>query len=162
MGKTIWKSRVVLLSASAIAAMAAAGMLRIDRMLSLGFDQALETSRPGLSFGPPAGSSQGTAGDEGYWLSRADVESSTPLFKPLSVGDRITISGSDRRERKLEVIDLKAIGDPILRAGTNAAQTRLLLVTCKVMNGDGSEAPVRFIVEAEAPAPAAPAPSKAL
>jgi hypothetical protein len=146
------KSRLMVLSACAVAGLGAAGALRSELLLSRGFDKALESNRPGLSFG--SASQQTGAGDEGYWLTRAEVESPTPLVKPLAIGDRITIAGQDGRERKLEVIDLKAIGsDPVLRTGTIAPQARLLLVICKVADGDGREAPVRFIIEAETPAP---------
>ena len=63
---------------------------------------------------------------------------------------------------ELEVVDLKAVGGNPTR-GARAETMRLLLVTCRV-TGDGAErsdAPVRFIIEAE-PAPARPAPAKAL
>ena len=105
-------------------------------------------------------SPQGAVGDEGYWLTRAEVESPTPFAKPLAIGDRITIAGRDGRERHLEVVDLKAIGGHHVRA-TPAVHMRLLLVTCRVV-GEGAEAPVRFIIEAEPAEPAAPAPAKAL
>jgi hypothetical protein len=75
----------------------------------------------------------------------------------------ITIAGRDGRERQLEVVDLKAIGGHHVRA-TPAVHLRLLLVTCRV-TGEGAErteAPVRFIVEAEPAVPAVPAPAKAL
>ena len=115
-----------------------------------------------LSFETTAGkpSAQAAVGDEGYWLTRAEVESPTPFAKPLGIGDRITIAGRDGRERQLEVVDLKAIGGHHVRA-TPAVHLRLLLVTCRVI-GEGAEAPVRFIIEAEPAEPAAPAPAKAL
>jgi hypothetical protein len=102
-------------------------------------------------------------GDEGYWLTRAEVESPAPFAKPLAVGDRITIAGRDGRERQLEVVDLKAIGGKTVRvAGT--AHVRLLLVTCRVTGeaAEQADAPVRFIIEAEPAVPALPAPAKAL
>ena len=96
-------------------------------------------------------------GDEGYWLTRAEVESPAPFAKRLAVGDRITISGRDGRERVLEVVDLKAIGEPLTKAVTGTAPMRLLLVTCRAVDGGerGTQAPVRFIIEGE-PAEAPP------
>jgi hypothetical protein len=160
--RSVPRVRVLLPAIAAVAAVAALGTVRSDLLLSRGFGKALANSRPGLSFTPVSASGQPTVGDEGYWLSRSDIENPNLLGKPFAVGDRITISGQDGQERKLQVIDMKAIGgDPILRTGTSAVPLRLLLVTCKVMDG-GGEATVRFIVEAEpTPAPA-PAPSKAL
>jgi hypothetical protein len=159
------KSRVVVVAGIAVAAAAGAAVLHTDLLLSRGFGNALDASRPGLSFETTSGkqSAQGAVGDEGYWLTRAEVESPTPFAKPLAIGDRITIAGRDGRERQLEVVDLKAIGGHHVRA-TPAVHLRLLLVTCRV-TGEGAErteAPVRFIVEAEPAVPAVPAPAKAL
>lgn len=161
------KSRVIVLAGVAVAAAAGAAVLRTDLLLSRGFDHALEAPRPGLSFETAASKDPAqatTAGDEGYWLTRAEVESPTPFAKPIAVGDRISIAGRDGHERHLEVVDLKAIGGNVARAA-GPAHPRLLLVTCRIV-GEGAglaEAPVRFIVEAEPVAPATPlAPAKAL
>ena len=159
------KSRVIALAGIAVVVAAGAAVLRTDLLLSRGFGNALDTLRPGLSFETTASKqpAQGAAGDEGYWLTRAEVESPTPFAKPLAIGDRITIAGRDGRERQLEVVDLKAIGGNHVRA-TPAAHPRLLLVTCRVTGEavDRADAPVRFIVEAEPAEPAAPTPAKAL
>jgi hypothetical protein len=160
------KSRLTVLAGLAIAAAAGAAVARTDQLLSRGFDNALDAPRPGLTFEITTAKEQPqgvTAGDEGYWLTRAEVESPTPFAKPLSVGDRITITGQDGRGRQLEVVDLKAIGGGAMRA-SHAAHPRLLLVTCRVAGETAAkaEAPVRFIVEAEPAVPATPAPAKAL
>ena len=161
-----FKSRAIVMTAVAVAVAAGAGVLRSDLLLNRGFGNALDASRPGLSFDTVAtkAPSQGaTVGDEGYWLTRAEVESPTPFAKPLAVGDRITIAGRDGRERQLEVMDLKAVGGNANR-GIRSGGMRLLLVTCRV-TGDGADqaaAPVRFIIEAEPAVPALPAPAKAL
>lgn len=160
------KSRVVLLAGIAVAVAAGAAALHTDLLLSRGFGKALDAPRAGLSFDTAASKEPAkgaTAGDEGYWLTRAEVESPTPFAKPLAVGDRITISGQDGRQRQLEVVDLKAIGgNPVRAAGT--AHPRLLLVICRVAGKEAgqAEAPVRFIIEAEPALPVAPAPAKAL
>jgi hypothetical protein len=159
------KNRVIVLAGIAAAATAGVAVLRTDLLLSRGFDHALDLSRPGLSFESAATNQPQRSpgvGDEGYWLTRAEVESPTPFAKTLAVGDRITIAGRDGRERQLEVVDLKAVGGNPAR-GARAETMRLLLVTCRV-TGEGPEradAPVRFVIEAE-PAPARPAPAKAL
>ena len=160
------KSRVVVLTGIAVAVAAGATVLRTDLLLSRGFGHALEAPRPGLSFDAATAKEpkQGvTVGDEGYWLTRAEVESPAPFGKPLAVGDRITIAGRDGRERQLEVMALKLVGDNPARAN-RALPMRLLLVTCRVTGetGERADAPVRFIIEAEPASPALPAPAKAL
>jgi hypothetical protein len=159
------KACVLGLAGIAVAAAGVAALARTDLLLSRGFGDALDASRPSLSFAtaPSKDRAQGiAAGDEGYWLTRAEVESPTPFAKPLSVGDRITIAGQDGRQRQLEVVDLKAIGGQSARTEHNG-HPRLLLVTCRVTGEvDRAESLVRFIVEAEPAVPAAPAPAKAL
>jgi hypothetical protein len=161
------KSRVIALTGAAVAVAAGATVLHTDLLLSRGFGHALEAPRPGLSFDTAVAKEprKGVAvGDEGYWLTRAEVESPAPFGKPLAVGDRITIAGRDGRERQLEVMTLKMVGDNnSVRAG-RALPMRLLLVTCRVTGetGERADAPVRFIIEAEPASPALPAPAKAL
>jgi hypothetical protein len=163
--KATLKGRLIAAAGVAVAVATGVGVLRSDLLLNRGFGQALEASRPALSFdtSPANPRLQGSAvGDEGFWLTRADVESPAPFAKPLAVGDRITISGGDGRERHLEVVDLKTVGSNALGSRGNAL--RLLLVTCRV-SGEGADpasARVRFIVEAEPATPALPAPAKAL
>jgi len=162
-GNATLKSRVVVVTGIVLGAAAGAAVLHTDVLLSRGFGNALGAQRPGLSFETAAAKApaQGvTVGDEGYWLTRAEVESPAPFAKPLAVGDRITIAGRDGRERQLEVVDLKAIGGNAVRVA-GAAHMRLLLVTCRV-TGEGADAPVRFIIEAEPAAPSLSAPAKAL
>jgi hypothetical protein len=165
MAKATVKSRVIVVTAAAVAMAAGAAVLHTDELLSRGFGNALDAPRPGLSFDSVATTqpAQAAAGDEGYWLTRAEVESPTPFAKPLAVGDRITIAAREGRERQLEVVDLKVIGANSARAARSTHA--LLLVTCRVTGeaADRAEAPVRFIIEAKPPAePAPPAPAKAL
>ena len=154
------KACVLLLSGVVGALAVGAGVLYSDRLLTNGFDRALALSHDGLSFDavPSRRPSPTAAGDEGFWLTRAEVESPAPFAKPLAVGDRITIAGSDGRERRLEVVDLKVIGG---RAA--AARGRLLLVSCRVTGkaSESAEAMVRFLIEVAAPE-SVPAPAKAL
>ncbi len=160
------KGRVMALAGIAIAAVAGALLARTDLLLSRGFGNALDASRPSLSFDTVASketTAGNAAGDEGYWLTRAEVESPAPFAKPLAIGDRISISGHDGHNRQLEVVDLKAIGGNLVRTD-QAVHPHLLLVTCRVAGeaAGPASAPVRFIVEAQpTPAPAL-APAKAL
>jgi hypothetical protein len=156
------KGRMLVLAGAAAAVAAGVGMARTDLLLSRGFDNALDGLRPGLSFDVAvAPAPRNAAADEGFWLTRADVESPAPFAKPLAVGDSITIAGRDGRERRLEVVDLKAVGSN--PAPGRAPHSRLLLVTCRVAGeAAAADAPVRFIVEAEAAETVAPAPAKAL
>ncbi len=166
MSRGVLESRAVILTGLAVAG-AAAGVsaLGSNALLSRGFGQALEAQRPGLSLVAAAkdSSQAATAGDEGYWLTRAEVESPSPFAKPLAVGDRITIAGREGRERHLEVTDLKVIGRAHA-SSQSALPMRLLLVTCRVTGetGERADAPVRFIIEAEPEVPRMPAPAKAL
>ena len=159
------KTRAIVVTGFVLAVAAGVGVLRSDLLLNRGFGNALQASRPGLSFDTAEAKApaQGTpVGDEGYWLTRAEVESPAPFAKPLAVGDRITIAARDGRERQLEVVHLKAVGGSATRVLRSSAM-RLLLVTCRV-TGEGvdqADAPVRFIIEAE-PARPLPAPAKAL
>jgi hypothetical protein len=90
------------------------------------------------------------------------VESPAPFAKPLALGDRITISGRDGRDRQLEVADLKPLGEVHSRVSTGLGQARLLLVTCRVIGAKQDDAPVRFIIEAGSTELSAPQPAKAL
>ncbi|MBX9590464.1 MAG: hypothetical protein K2X43_14245 [Hyphomonadaceae bacterium] len=158
--------RLLVLAGGAAAILAGAGALWADLMVSHGFGKVLGAQKVALPFEVAAqGGLRHVAqvGDEGYWLTRAEVESPAPFGKRLAVGDRITISGRDGRVRTLEVIDLKAIGEPLTKAVTGAAPMRLLLVTCRSVEASepDAQAPVRFIIEGEPVEPPAVAPSPA-
>ena len=164
--KATLQSRVVVAAGIVVAVATGAAVLGTDLLLNRGFGNALGASRPGLSFDTVAAKQPGqgaAVGDEGYWLTRAEVESPAPFAKPLAVGDRITIAGHDGRERQLQVVDLRAVGGNAARP-LRAGGTRLLLVTCRVTGeaGDRADAPVRFIIEAEPVARPLPTPAKAL
>ena len=162
-----FKARAIGLAGIAAVAAASVGLWHTDVLLTRGFGKALEGARPTLSFQPVATSSQtqtGVAGDEGYWLTRAEVESPTPFAKPLALGDHITISGRDGRARHLEIVDLKAIGSGSAPGKVGApVQPRLWIVTCRTVGeGQAGQGQVRFIVEAETVEPGATTPAKTL
>jgi hypothetical protein len=162
----ILNGRLLLLAGCAAAALAGAGALRADLMVSHGFGRVFGAQHAPSPFevAAPGGPQRlAQVGDEGYWLTRAEVESPALFAKRLAIGDRITISGRDGRERVLEVIDLKAIGEPLTKVLTGATPMRLLLVTCRIVDGGEREAqaPVRFIIEGEPADPPAVQPSAA-
>lgn len=162
--RATWRSRTLVLAAGILTGAAIAALVRTDLQISRGFEQALQSRQPGLSFETTRVSSRSStvAGDEGFWLTRAEVDSPTPFAKPLAMGDHITIAGKGGRVTSLEVTDIRAVGGGIVRTGTG--QTRLLLVTCRVAGAAGEQAqpPVRFIVESGSAEPLVPVPSKAL
>ena len=89
--KATLKSRVVVMTGLTMALAAGAAVLHTDLLLNRGFGNALGASRPGLSFDTVTTkevAQRATVGDEGYWLTRAEVESPAPFAKPLAVGDR--------------------------------------------------------------------------
>lgn len=148
------KGRLIVAASLVLAVASGTVLLRSQSQIGQGFERALNNSQRGeLSFASAAHPVDTRTGDEGYWLTRAEVQSPAAFAKPMVIGDRITITGADGRERKLEVTDVKAIG-----ATGKASPVSLLLVTCRVTEGGAPESvPVRFIVEGEMPkAPAAP------
>ena len=162
-----FKARAIAVAGFTAVAVVSVALWQTDLLVTRGFGKALEGARPTLSFQPTArsGQTQAVAGDEGYWLTRAEVESPTPFAKPLALGDRITIAGRDGRAHQLEIVDLKAVGSTIpVAAGSGHAQPRLLIVTCRTVSEAGGpvQGQVRFIVEADAVDPGTVAPAKTL
>src|SRR5262249_4617882 len=155
---------IVVVAAITVVA-AGMGALHSDVLLNRGFGNALQAAKAGLSFDSSTKETQGQAaavGDEGYWLTRSEVESGAPFAKQLGVGDRITVASHDGRERRLEVVALKAVGGHAPRP-LRSGGMRLLLVTCRVTGeAERADAPVRFIIEAEPVPRALPTSAKAL
>jgi hypothetical protein len=96
-----------------------------------------------------AARSGATVGDEGFWLTRASSDSSSPLTKPLLLGDHISISSAGGDNRQFEVTAMKALGpDGAPSADGNLAPSRLMLVVCRLIEAAEREPRfVRFIVE---------------
>jgi hypothetical protein len=162
----IRNGRLLMTAGCAAAILAGAAALRADLMVSHSFGKVFGTQGTALPFevtGRSGAQQSAYAGDQGYWLTRAEVESPAPFANRLAVGDRITISGHDGRERILEVVDLRAIGEPLTKAVAGSSPVRLLLVTCRIVDAGDREAhaPVRFIVEAETADPPAVEPPRA-
>jgi hypothetical protein len=149
--RTLWQTRVTMLTACLIAGAAGAAVMRTDLLLGQGLGTALQQSRSEMSFdNVQAASRAGAAvGDEGYWLARASADSPSPFAKPLLVGDRISISSGGGDNRLFEVVGMKALGSDGTAAGDgNLAPSRLMLVICRSIDASGhDQRSVRFIVE---------------
>lgn len=134
-----------LLLIGALVAAGGTGALISRASLSNNFEKAIIASGSGLSFAQQRDASR--VGDEGYWLTRAEVESPALFAKPVAVGDRIAFSGSDGVERKFQVVDVKAIGS-LLPAKAQADAASLLLVTARLLgSAPDDKAKVRFVIE---------------
>jgi hypothetical protein len=149
------KRHLMVAAALLVAAGGGAIITHTPLTMSQGFEKALNTSRGELTFKPQH---ENRPGDEGYWLTRAEVQSPALFAKPVAVGDRITISGSDGQERRLEVVDVKAMG--ATPAGRDTAS--LLLVTARIHDEKAEKSTVRFIVEGQVAKPAPKVEPKAL
>lgn len=141
------KRHLMLATALLVAAGAGAIITNPPLTIDQGFEKALNTSRAELTFKPHH---DNRAGDEGYWLTRAEMQSPALFAKPVAVGDRITISSGDGLERRLEVVEVRAVGaTPV---GHDAIS--LLLVTARIHNEKAEMSTVRFIVEGQIAKPA--------
>ena len=136
------KRHMLVAAALFVAAGAGAVIAHAPLSMSEGFEKALNTSRGELTFKTHT---DNRPGDEGYWLTRAEVQSPALFAKPVGIGDRITISGTDGQERRLEVVDVKAVG--AAPAGHDTAS--LLLVTARIHDEKAEASTVRFIVEGQ-------------
>lgn len=157
------KGRFILAACCVAGIFVVAGALRADLIVSHGFSKALGSQGAAAPFDVSSQSGTPRQGDrdERLRLTRSEVEGPAPFNKRLVVGDRITITGQDGRERVLEITHLKPLGDALTRASTDAPPLRLLLVVCRVVDAAGAEAekPVRFVMEGEMADPAPPSPS---
>jgi hypothetical protein len=166
MQRTPWKTRVTLVTACLIAGAAGAAVMRTDLLLGRSLGTALQQSRSELSFDgiQPAARMGAAVGDEGFWLTRATRDSSSPFAKPILLGDHITISSGGGDKRHFEVTAMKALGpDGTGAAEDNLARRRLMLVVCRLIDASDREPRlVRFIVEMPAAEAAAAVQPKAL
>jgi hypothetical protein len=155
-------SRVVLIVGSAALGAAGAVAWRADLLVGYGFGRALGAQRAALPFDlavqPMA---KAEVGDEGYWLTRSSLEGQAPFDRHLAIGNRITVSGVHGHTRTLEVVDIAAMGTPLLKAADSSAPVRLVRVTARVV-GTTEASPeelVRFYVEVENKPKIAPLPT---
>lgn len=85
------------------------------------------------------------AGSEEFWLTHLVHDASGAATKPVTVGDRITIS-SNGRDRVLNVVTVDKLDSQVLPISSERP-TPLLLVTCRD-EADPQSRPVRFLIEA--------------
>jgi hypothetical protein len=85
------------------------------------------------------------AGSEEFWLTHLVHDAGAVSNKPVTVGDRITIS-SNGRDRVLNVVTVDKLDSQVLPISSERP-TPLLLVTCRD-EADPQSRPVRFLIEA--------------
>ncbi|MEI9902509.1 MAG: hypothetical protein WDN31_23200 [Hyphomicrobium sp.] len=86
------------------------------------------------------------AGSEEFWLTHVVHDPDGAVVKPVSIGDRITIT-SNGAERVLHVVNIDRLDSQVMPISSER-QSPLLLVTCR----DAAEPqarPVRFLIEAD-------------
>ena len=93
----------------------------------------------------PASRQPVVAGTEEFWLTHLVRDQGALSAKPVSVGDRITIS-SNGHDRVLNVVTIDKLDSHVLAVSTDRP-TPLLLVTCRD-EGNPNARPVRFLIEA--------------
>jgi hypothetical protein len=151
------KGRLTILAGCTAALVVTLCGLRADLMVSHGFSKAFGTQGAPQSF--DITSLSGTLEHAGDSFSlTSTVDGALPHFaKRIAVGDRITISGRDGRERVLVVVYIKPLGDPVTRIASDTSPQRLLVVCRLVGANDGdARAQVEFIVQGHAAEPPAP------
>jgi hypothetical protein len=85
------------------------------------------------------------AGSEEFWLTHVVHDASNGATKPVTVGDRITIS-SNGSQRVLSVVTVDRLDSQVLPISSERP-TPMLLVTCRDEANPQSR-PIRFLVEA--------------
>ena len=142
------KGRLTILAGCAAALLVTLGALRADLMVSHGFSKAFGNQGAPQSFDATALS--GTLEHAGnlYSLTRSEDGALPQLAKRISVGDRITISGGDGRDRVLVVVEIKPVADPITRISADTSSQRLLVV-CRLAAGNDADpqARIEFLVQ---------------
>ena len=143
------KGRLVIFAGCAAALLVGAVGVRADLMVAHGFGQAFGAQGAPLPFDRSAQNTTVSHRVDGHSLICSETEAPAAAGKHLAVGDRITISGRDGRDRVLQVIDLKPVSEPITKIADTAAPPRLRMVTCRLVGAaEGDEqAPLHFIIE---------------
>lgn len=86
------------------------------------------------------------AGTEDFWLSNV-AHNAALEARPVSIGDRITISANGR-DRVLNVVTVdRVIDNNVVPVSSTGRPTQLLLVTCRDESNPRAQ-PVRFVIEA--------------
>ena len=156
------KGRLTILAGCTAALVVTLCALRADLMVSHGFSKAFGTQGAPQSFDVTALSGTLEHAGDLYSLTRSEDGALPHFAKRIAVGDRITISGRDGRERVLVVVDIKPLSGPITRIASDTASQRLLVV-CRLVGGNDAEqqARIEFVIQghtAEPPTLSASAP----
>lgn len=85
------------------------------------------------------------AGSEEFWLTHVVHDAGATAVKPVTVGDRITIS-SNGNQRVLNVVTVDRLDSQVLPVSSERPAP-MLLVTCRDEANPQSR-PIRFLVEA--------------
>jgi hypothetical protein len=149
---------LTILAGCAAALLVTLGALRADLMVSHGFGKAFGAQEAPQPFDVVTQSGTLQHAGESYSLTRSEDGSLPHFAQHLAVGDRITISGRDGRERILLVVDLKPLGGPITPIASDAPPPRLLVI-CRLVGGADREAQVQFVIQSHAAEPPALPPS---
>lgn len=145
-----WSAAAVVVTALALGSVSS-GLGNSDRLVATSFASALKSTAVAANAAATTHSGSGLvqlSGSEEFWLdARTPVAGTVPvaLNEPLQLGDHVTFA-SGGRERRLEVVDIRPIGD-VTTAATGAAPVApLMLVTCRDMTARDRH-PVRFVIE---------------
>jgi hypothetical protein len=114
-----------------------------DTVVERGFERALATRADRTDGARAAGPA--VSGSEQFWLTHVVHDAAPSLTKPVSVGDRITIT-TGGRERILDVVAIDRLESSLVLTSSEGP-ARLLLVTCRDQSSPEGR-PVRFLIEA--------------
>lgn len=160
-GAVRWSAAAIAATMTALGGFGA-GVGGPDGLVMTGFESALARSA-GPNSGPISGLSAAPAavdpgselasrlaqlsGSEDFWLGSAGQRGTATVpvrwSGAVAKGDRITI-GAESAERRLEVVDIRPIGE--IPAATGSVAEPLLLVTCRDLALPNAP-PVRFVIE---------------
>jgi len=134
---------VLVLAAAGLGA-AAVSVGNGEAVVERGFQRAI-ADLDAKSTSPAAKPLPVVAGSEEFWLTHLVRDAGALSAKPVSVGDRITIS-SNGHDRVLNVVTIDKLDSHVLAVSTDRP-TPLLLVTCRDESNPHAR-PVRFLIEA--------------
>lgn len=151
---------LALVGATGVAMAMTLVLSRPEAVLDSSFGRALAAAPAVAVAEAPA--RQALAEGARLWLSKAEPEVSLDVLKSMTVGDHLTIGGTNGPARRLEITEVRDLQADGAHAASEESG-RLVLVTARVV-GDAAAGVVRFIVEGaphEAPVPlAVPADAK--
>lgn len=145
-----WSAAAVVVTVLALGSVSSS-LGNSDRLVASSFASALKSNAASANPAAATRSDSGLvqlSGSEEFWLDvRTPAPGTVPvaLNDPLQLGDLITFA-SGGRERRLEVVDIRPIGDVAMGTTGPAPIAQLMLVTCRDMAARDAH-PVRFVIE---------------